>query len=56
MRVIGIDPGLRRTGWGVIEFNGNELRHIGNGVCKSMASDKLPVRLLQLYQKNLLRN
>ena len=51
MRVIGIDPGLRRTGWGVIEFNGNELRHIGNGVCKSMASDKLPVRLLQLYQQ-----
>ncbi len=51
MRVIGIDPGLRRTGWGVIELNGNKLQHIGNGVCKSLASDSLSVRLLQLYQQ-----
>ncbi len=51
MRVIGIDPGLRRTGWGVIDLNGNKLRHVGNGVCESLASDSLPVRLLQLYQQ-----
>ena len=51
MRVIGIDPGLRRTGWGVIELKGNKLRHIGNGVCKSLSSESLPVRLLQLYQQ-----
>ena len=51
MRVIGIDPGLRRTGWGVIELNGNKLRHIGNGVCKSLGSNSLPERLLQLYQQ-----
>ena len=46
---MGIDPGLRRTGWGIIEFNNNQLRHIGNGVCKSASSDDLSVRLLQIY-------
>ena len=51
MRVIGIDPGLRRTGWGVIDFDGNQLRHIGHGGCKSLAADDLAVRLLQLYRQ-----
>ena len=51
MRVIGIDPGLRRTGWGIIEVDRNQLRHIGNGVCKSIASDHLSVRLFQLYEQ-----
>jgi len=46
MRVIGIDPGLRRTGWGVIKVNGNQLSHVGNGVCKSTPSEELSVRLL----------
>ena len=49
MRVIGIDPGLRRTGWGVIEVSGNQIRHLGNGVCKSTATDALSVRLFGLY-------
>ena len=31
MRVIGLDPGLRRTGWGVIEADGNRLNHVANG-------------------------
>ena len=31
MRVIGIDPGLRNLGWGVIEAEGTRLRHIANG-------------------------
>ena len=51
MRVIGIDPGLRRTGWGIIELNGNQLRHVGNGVCKSLASDDLANRLFQIYSQ-----
>ena len=49
MRVIGIDPGLRRTGWGVIELDGNRLIHIGNGICKSVVSETLSIRLLQIY-------
>ena len=31
MRVIGIDPGLRCTGWGVIEMAGNRLSHVATG-------------------------
>ncbi|VAV87479.1 Crossover junction endodeoxyribonuclease RuvC [hydrothermal vent metagenome] len=32
IRILGIDPGLRHTGWGVIEMNGNKLRHLCSGV------------------------
>ncbi|MBD3765949.1 MAG: crossover junction endodeoxyribonuclease RuvC [Rhodobacterales bacterium] len=35
MRVLGIDPGLRNLGWGVIEVAGARLRHIANGICHS---------------------
>jgi len=49
MRVIGIDPGLRRTGWGVIEVNGSQIRHVGNGVCTSTASEELAIRLFQIF-------
>ncbi|MGB5191750.1 MAG: crossover junction endodeoxyribonuclease RuvC, partial [Polyangiales bacterium] len=31
MRVLGIDPGSRRTGWGVVELEGTRLRHIAAG-------------------------
>lgn len=48
MRVIGIDPGLVRTGWGVIEMSGNRLRHVANGTCQAKG-DGLPERLANLY-------
>jgi len=35
MRVIGFDPGLRRTGWGVVDVSGSRLTHVANGVCGS---------------------
>lgn len=50
MRVIGIDPGLRRTGWGVIETSGTRLRHVANGVCASEGED-LATRLLSLFDQ-----
>ena len=31
IRIIGIDPGLRRTGWGVVETLGNSLRFVASG-------------------------
>jgi crossover junction endodeoxyribonuclease RuvC len=34
MRVLGIDPGLRATGWGVIDVAGGRLTHVANGVIK----------------------
>jgi crossover junction endodeoxyribonuclease RuvC len=46
---MGIDPGLRRTGWGIINFDGSKLKHIGNGVCKSNSSLDLASRLLEIY-------
>ena len=35
MRVIGIDPGLRNMGWGIIDVDGSRLAHVANGTCKS---------------------
>lgn len=49
MRLLGLDPGLRITGWGVIEINGNHLRHIADGVVRSDASLSLAERLAQLH-------
>jgi len=48
MRVIGIDPGLRRTGWGVVDVEGTRVRHVANGVCQSEGED-LATRLLSLF-------
>lgn len=48
MRVLGIDPGLRNMGWGVIEAQGSRLHHIANGICHSAKGD-LASRLLSLH-------
>lgn len=48
MRVIGIDPGLRRTGWGVVDVTGNRIMHVANGVCAS-EGEELATRLLSIY-------
>ena len=50
MRLIGLDPGLRLTGWGVIEADGNRLRHIANGRVQSKGED-LGERLRQRGQE-----
>lgn len=50
MRVIGIDPGLRNLGWGVIEAHGSRLSHIANGVCTSGAGS-LAQRLVALHDQ-----
>ena len=48
MRVLGIDPGLRNLGWGVIEVAGSRLTHVANGVIHSEGED-LARRLLSLH-------
>jgi crossover junction endodeoxyribonuclease RuvC len=48
MRVIGIDPGLRRTGWGIVDVEGSRLCHVANGVCASEGGD-LALRLCSLH-------
>ena len=50
MRVLGIDPGLRNMGWGIIDVKGNKLSHIANGVCKSNGQD-LATRLFCLFEQ-----
>jgi crossover junction endodeoxyribonuclease RuvC len=48
MRVIGLDPGLRHTGWGVIEADGSRLRHVANGVVRPDSRRDLAQRLMEL--------
>lgn len=48
IRIIGIDPGLRNLGWGVIDVSGSRISHVANGVCRSTGDD-LAARLLSLH-------
>ncbi|MEW9919259.1 crossover junction endodeoxyribonuclease RuvC [Marimonas sp. MJW-29] len=50
MRIIGIDPGLRNLGWGVIDVTGNRLFHVANGICHGVG-EVLAERLLSLHQQ-----
>ncbi|TIS62322.1 MAG: crossover junction endodeoxyribonuclease RuvC [Mesorhizobium sp.] len=49
IRIIGIDPGLRRTGWGIIESLGNSLRFVASGTVRSDDKAPLAARLCQLH-------
>jgi crossover junction endodeoxyribonuclease RuvC len=48
MKILGFDPGLGTTGWGLIEAEGNRLAHIANGQLKTDVSAPLPRRLAAL--------
>src|ERR1700710_2403894 len=50
VRILGIDPGLRRTGWGGIEICGNRLTFIGCGSVEPPDSLPLASRLLAIHQ------
>ena len=50
IRIIGIDPGLRRTGWGVIESDGVRLVYVASGLVTSDADETLAYRLREIYQ------
>ena len=50
MRILGIDPGLRCTGWGVIDFNQGRLQHIANGAIRPDPSASDADRLTAIYQ------
>ena len=50
MRLIGLDPGLRLTGWGVMDVDGNRLRHVAHGVVKVPADRSLAERLNELFE------
>ncbi len=50
IRIIGIDPGLRQTGWGVVESLGNSLHFVASGTVTSDAKMNLASRLCQLHE------
>ena len=50
MIILGIDPGLRTTGFGVIEKHGNKLRYIASGTVKTASEGELPPRLKIILQ------
>lgn len=50
VRIIGIDPGLRRCGWGVIESFGNRLSFVASGTITPRVDQDLAVRLTALYR------
>ena len=50
MRILGIDPGLRCTGWGVIDFNQGRLQHIANGAIRPDPRAADADRLTAIYQ------
>lgn len=50
IRIIGIDPGLRRSGWGVIESDGHRLAYVASGAVTSDAKADLADRLVQLFE------
>jgi len=49
IRIVGLDPGLQRTGWGVIELAGHRLVHIANGAVATSPADSLGARLADLH-------
>lgn len=49
MRIFGIDPGLQRTGWGVIDVTGNRLTHVAHGVIKTDPKEETAQRLFRIF-------
>jgi len=50
VRLLGLDPGLQHTGWGMVESAGSRLRHLGDGVISTDAEQSLALRLSQLHR------
>jgi len=51
IRVLGIDPGLASTGWGLVETDGSRYRHIGHGVISTAANTDIGLRLRTIFQE-----
>jgi len=49
IRILGLDPGLRRTGWGVIEYGAGRLEHVAHGVVTADEKAPLASRLLEIH-------
>jgi crossover junction endodeoxyribonuclease RuvC len=50
MRLLGLDPGLVKTGWGVVDSDGHRLRYVACGTVRSRSGENLADRLAHIYQ------
>lgn len=50
IRLLGLDPGLVKTGWGVVDSDGARLRYVASGTVRTNASDEISVRLATLHE------
>ena len=51
MRILGIDPGIAQTGWGVVDFEGQRYRPVSFGVIKTSSKDNLEHRIHSIAQQ-----
>ena len=51
MRILGLDPGLRHTGWGVIDVTANRLAYVADGVVHAPTDGPLAERLVSLFRQ-----
>jgi crossover junction endodeoxyribonuclease RuvC len=51
IRILGLDPGIADTGWGIIEAEGNRYRHIDHGSIRTDAGEEIGTRLLLIYNE-----
>lgn len=49
MKILGLDPSLTSTGWGIIEVSGNRIKYVADGIVKTDAKMDLAERLVKLY-------
>ena len=52
MRILGLDPSISSTGWGIIEMNGNRLSYVADGFIPTSAKDTLSNRLHSIYTEH----
>ena len=50
VRLLGLDPGLRFTGWGVIDVDGNRLRHVGDGVIATDSAEPIKASASKIFK------
>lgn len=50
VRIVGIDPGLRRTGWGIVESDGVRLSYVASGHVASQNDEALAYRLREIFE------
>lgn len=48
VRILGLDPGLTKTGWGVLDSDGSRLSHVANGTIVTTQASSMPERLAEL--------